>query len=120
VVQKLFSMFPTGAPGIALLMLRCALSVLLYHSLTVGVPAIRIALGIFLCLGLATPLAAPIAGLLALLDAFSARSMNLALFLLLAVNAAALAMLGPGAYSVDARLFGRRLLVWPRDSDSSR
>jgi uncharacterized membrane protein YphA (DoxX/SURF4 family) len=36
--------------------------------------------------------------------------------LLGAIVAAALAMLGPGAYSLDARLFGRREIITPRDS----
>ena len=29
--------------------------------------------------------------------------------------AAALALLGPGAYSIDARVFGRRVIVLPPD-----
>ena len=34
--------------------------------------------------------------------------------LVFALNALALALLGPGAYSLDARRFGRRLVVLPR------
>jgi hypothetical protein len=33
------------------------------------------------------------------------------------LDAAALALLGPGAYSVDARLFGRRVIVVPHHTD---
>jgi uncharacterized membrane protein YphA (DoxX/SURF4 family) len=36
----------------------------------------------------------------------------------LIVNSAVLALLGPGAYSLDARLFGRRtVIVAPRNDD---
>jgi hypothetical protein len=35
---------------------------------------------------------------------------------LVAVTAAALALLGPGAFSVDSRLFGRREIVIPKRS----
>ena len=35
--------------------------------------------------------------------------------LIVGVDAAALAMLGPGALSIDARLFGRREITIPRD-----
>ena len=35
--------------------------------------------------------------------------------LIVVVDAAALALLGPGALSIDARLFGRREITIPRD-----
>jgi len=35
--------------------------------------------------------------------------------LILIVDAAALALLGPGALSLDARLFGRREIIIPHD-----
>jgi hypothetical protein len=34
------------------------------------------------------------------------------------LNSAALALLGPGAYSMDARLFGRREIVLPHSDRS--
>jgi putative oxidoreductase len=40
--------------------------------------------------------------------------------LLLAVLAVSVAMLGPGAWSVDARLFGRRRIDIPRSSGSKQ
>ena len=39
---------------------------------------------------------------------------------LVVIVAAALALLGPGAMSVDARLFGRREIIVPRDLRSSK
>ena len=42
------------------------------------------------------------------------------IFASVTLTSAALALLGPGAYSVDARLFGRRLLVVPPRKDTDR
>jgi uncharacterized membrane protein YphA (DoxX/SURF4 family) len=39
--------------------------------------------------------------------------------ILVAANALAVAFLGPGAFSIDARLFGRREIFVPRDSKAS-
>ena len=36
------------------------------------------------------------------------------------LNAAAIALLGPGAYSLDARLFGRRVIVFRSDGRPAR
>ena len=36
------------------------------------------------------------------------------------LDAAALAMLGPGAYSLDARRFGRRVIHFPPEETSNR
>jgi hypothetical protein len=38
----------------------------------------------------------------------------------LILNSAALALLGPGAYSIDAQLFGRRVVVVPPRRDADR
>jgi uncharacterized membrane protein YphA (DoxX/SURF4 family) len=38
----------------------------------------------------------------------------------LLLNAIALALLGPGAYSLDARLFGRRVVVVPPPREKDR
>lgn len=114
-VQKLFTTFPAGAPGTALLLLRCALAVALI--LVVQAPlALDIVAGILISLGLLTPLIAPTTTLLALVCVWLHLNSNPALCLLLAVHASALSMLGPGAYSLDSRLFGRRLVIWPPES----
>lgn len=114
-MQKLFTTFPAGAPGAALLLLRCALAVALI--LGVDAPlALRLGAGILICIGLLTPLIAPMAALLALTCIWLNRNADPAFCALLAVHACTLSMLGPGAYSLDSRLFGRRLVVWPPDS----
>jgi putative oxidoreductase len=61
--------------------------------------------GIFLLAGLWTPVAGGLVAVTELWNAFS-QSGDFSTHILLATLAAALALLGPGAWSVDARLFG--------------
>jgi uncharacterized membrane protein YphA (DoxX/SURF4 family) len=67
--------------------------------------------GIFLLAGLWTPVAGAVVALDEVLIAFlsnSSRREHRWTHLFLAIMAVSLAMLGPGAWSIDARLFGRR------------
>jgi len=61
--------------------------------------------GILLFLGLWTPVTGTLLAILAFLSAFL-RSADLLSWILLSTVGAALALLGPGGWSVDARLFG--------------
>ena len=63
------------------------------------------ALSVLLAAGLWTPIAAMLAAIDALLVGFSIPA-GYRFWLLPAVVAAALALLGPGAWSLDAKLFG--------------
>jgi hypothetical protein len=88
-----------------------------FHSLFAGV------LLVFLCLmvGVLTPYLSLAVCVYALVSLFgTANRVNVLIFASVVLNAGALALLGPGAYSVDARLFGRRVVVVPpsKDSDS--
>jgi len=119
-LQRLFSIFPNGWPGAGLLVLRIASG---GYLLTNGIAAIAapgarllgsLALtstipGGLLLIGLWTPVVGILA---ALLEAF----MILMTIeepkegILLICVCAAIAMLGPGCWSIDSVLFGRRRL----------
>ena len=110
-------MFPSGMPAIALLMLRLFAAAALIVSVTVEshtqgvvVRAIALLSATALCIGFSTPVAAL---LTLLVELYGMRCGHAELSLhafALPVIALALALLGPGAYSLDARLFGRRLM----------
>ena len=111
-------MFPNGWPGSGLLLLRLGAGIVLTHD---GVAEMLMAPewhgiiwqslatigGVLLLLGLFTPLAGVLAVIVELWTALS-RADNQRTCIVLAVVGAALAMLGPGIWSLDARLFGRK------------
>ena len=69
-------------------------------------------IGVFVIVGLWTPIVAALAAIDAAWHGFASPP-DAAFYLLLATLAAALALLGPGAWSVDARLFGWRRVEIP-------
>jgi len=122
-VQRLFTGFPDGWPGISILFLRFGVGIpLVYDAITRlsatphFIPFTRELLaagaGILLLAGLWTPVAGTLAATLQLWIAFSGAD-NLRAVLLLVALGATLAMLGPGAWSVDALLFGRKRIDIP-------
>ena len=115
-MRRLFSTFARGAPGVGLLLIRVvAGTILIAHAvamLTAGPEVVSAVLhlltagiGILLFIGLWTPVAATLTAFGAAWQAFSTPG-DVRFYILLAALAAALALLGPGAWSVDARLFG--------------
>jgi putative oxidoreductase len=117
-LQRLFSTFPNSWPGAGLLLLRLAAGVpLIIRGISEiqGAPQLAplilagaaIAGGGFVLFGLWTPFAAAAEVFLELWSVFS-RTAHYESSILLAALAASLVMLGPGAWSIDARLFGRR------------
>ena len=117
-LTRLFHAFPGGRIGLGLLVLRVALGVtvvmqgriILTGSRDVGTAAWVAGLlgavsGILLLIGLITPIAAAIA-------AFAGVGAGLTPGFVMVV-ALAMVLLGPGAYSLDARLFGLREIIIP-------
>jgi uncharacterized membrane protein YphA (DoxX/SURF4 family) len=87
------------------------LGAVLFQSLSIG-------LGILLLAGLWTPVAGTLVAAEALWNVFS--SGQPWCWIMLATIGAALALIGPGAWSIDARLFGwRRLEIRDRKSQDS-
>jgi len=132
-VQWLFTTFPGGSPGLGLLLLRFAVAAALAaHGVacladgraSLGAWAVGALAGItgsLLVLGLLTPLsgalaATTVAGLaLAVLPSPTGHVFgDGATAFAVVLAAAALALIGPGAFSVDAALFGRREITIPR------
>jgi len=113
-------MFPDGWPGSGLFLLRLVAGLLLLHDGVGGLLAtphqalvrlqvIAACAGIFLLAGLWTPIAGALVAMTELGTAFTG-SDHLRSTILLATMGIALAILGPGALSIDARLFGRKRL----------
>ena len=68
---------------------------------------------LLLCLGLLTPIVSIIACASELTALFVTGLTDVRFIALSSLNAVSIALLGPGAYSLDARLFGRREIVFP-------
>lgn len=136
VLQRLFSTFPSGRRGVGLLLLRLAVgaaalfqggaNLAASHTATAtsvgGLAAL--AIGAALLVGFLTPVAG---GLVALGEIGQALSWFPQLpenpfeaklvTVFVAVVSAAIIFLGPGALSLDARLFGRREIIIPRSPE---
>jgi putative oxidoreductase len=122
-LQRLFSMFPDGWPGRALLVLRLVGGAVLIYDGVIGLigqnrvdvlahQSLAVAAGLFLVIGLWTPLTGTLIAIIEVCTA-SYGTDHLRSTILLAAIGAALAMLGPGVCSIDARLFGRKRIDIP-------
>ena len=130
----MFSAYPDGWPGLGLLILRAAAgSVLVVQGITfyqgeqnfglliLTTIGVTIVVGILLCIGLLTRFATAVAALGTIGSMFSwLPAPRSGLFqtrstaVLALMIAAAVASVGPGAFSVDAQIFGRREVIIPR------
>jgi putative oxidoreductase len=122
-LQRLFSTFAGGWPGIGLLIQRITTgAVLLYYAVAIvsktplsrdiAPPVIEVAAGLLLLVGLWTPVAGTMIALIEMWNVFS-HPTNPLTSVTLAILGGTLAMIGPGAWSIDARLFGRKHIDTP-------
>ena len=126
-MQRLFSTFASGWPGLGLLLLRLVAAVAIVHfgidgvlagsPMTIVVPRIMgAAAGILLLVGLWTPVVGALAAIVNFWIAgsqFLSRSGDPWIPIMHAFLGAILAMVGPGVWSIDARLFGRKRIDFP-------
>ena len=122
-MQRLFSTFPNGWPGRGLLLQRVVTATGLF-CFTFAHPKetlqfalifphlITAAAGILLLFGLWTPICGSLIAAVELWIAFSHAGGGISI--ILAALGATLAMIGPGAWSIDAWLFGRKHFEIPK------
>lgn len=122
-MQRLFSTFANGWPGKGLLIQRALVAAIVAFILVADagqaahladvIPDLLATFAAFLVLiGLWTPIAGSVVGLAELYLAF-ARPGDPWLPLIAGILGGTLAIIGPGAWSIDARLFGRKHIDIP-------
>jgi uncharacterized membrane protein YphA (DoxX/SURF4 family) len=112
-------MFPQGGPGVALLLLRISVvAFLIIVALNHNGPFYRFVLAaislisISLLIGFLTPFCSGIAVALVIGKMVMNPQAGSVVAVIAIANAVALALLGPGAYSLDSKLFGRRVTTF--------
>jgi putative oxidoreductase len=126
-VTKFLSRYPDGAAGVALVLLRLAcawiaiLAIAGFPFPQVSPNASMVVAAVFalaLALGFGTRIVAFVLVAAAIATAFMTGSNNALTMIARACGCAALGLLGPGAYSIDANVFGRRVIrLEPRAPD---
>jgi putative oxidoreductase len=120
ILQRLYSTFAGGWPGVGLLIQRIAVAIVLVRFCVIHLTdspstmsmiayMIGACAGMLFLVGFWTPFVGTLIAVAELWIAVS-RFGDPWISIMLATFGATVAMLGPGAFSVDARLFGRRHL----------
>ena len=120
-------MFPQGGPGVALFLLRISVVAFLivlaanyagsYHRLVLFAVFL---ISASLLIGFLTPFLCVIACALVIGNMIVHPQASSVLGVIAIANVAALGLLGPGAYSLDARLFGRSVTVLPPPKETNQ
>jgi putative oxidoreductase len=120
VIQRLFSSFPDSWPGTALLLLRlCVSTAIAFHGMHSGIltgAALCILIAAawtsaaLILIGLWTPIAGGVAAVTEVAEVLTGAPGLLAHIFIIAI-AASLVLLGPGAWSIDAYLYGRKRVI---------
>ena len=124
-MQRLFSTFAEGWPGAGLLLQRGLISAItLFYGiahllepadLSTRLPFLIASIAaLFLFLGLWTPVAGTMIAITGVWIFFAVCASHSLTPIIVAVLGATVAMIGPGMWSVDARLYGRKHLQDPR------
>jgi hypothetical protein len=123
-MQRLYGTFPSRGAGVALLLLRFTIAGALLAQACVCLPpgtdlivAIYVLAACLLIAGLFTPMAAVATAALSAGTVMLCR--ELAVSGLMIAILVAVALLGAGSYSVDAKLYGRRRLVIRRAGETN-
>jgi putative oxidoreductase len=122
-LQRLFSTFANGWPGTGLLLQRlltgaalihCGIAGLgeAHHFASIAPQIVGAGAGILLLVGLWTPVMGTVVAIVEVWIVFS-RPGDPWIPIMLAALGATLAMIGPGAWSIDALLFGRKRIETP-------
>jgi hypothetical protein len=113
-------MFPTGLPGLALVLLRASVAIVLLadgyahrQSLPGWAQAAVILVSVVLSAGYLTPIMALTALVFHVFIWWALGPGGAAAVTTTLLDALALALVGPGAYSIDSYRFGRRVVVLP-------
>ena len=120
-VQRLCSSYPSGIPGIALVLLRLSVAVLLFaggdsrSSLVRSSPLffLSLAVAVALCAGGGTKLAAFLALVVQALLLVRSPQENIVLSAIFMTQSLSAAMLGGGYYSIDGFMYGRKRVIFP-------
>lgn len=126
-MTKWLSRYPDGTAGIALVLLRLACAwmapfvigrLTFLQSSPNAAMAVSVAFVLALAFGFGTRFAAFVPAVAALATLFAGGSDGSLAMLARACGCASLGLLGPGAYSIDANVFGRRVIrLEPRAPD---
>jgi putative oxidoreductase len=124
-MQRLFSTFAGGRPGIGLLLQRALIAAIIansfitnlskaHHFSAILAQLIAAGAGLLLLIGLWSPIAGAVVAFVEIWIVFS-RTGDPWMPCIVALLAATLAMIGPGAWSMDAHLFGRKHIQISRE-----